>query len=235
MKSTFNVLYYLKRNAIRRDGSMPIITRITVDGIIAQFNTKLEIQPTSWSVKTGKVIGHSSDSKRHNAQLEDIKASLHGIYHELQRKDNYVTAEKVKNEFLGISEHHETLLDLFQKHNDDVLKLIGICKSPATYQKYEVTRKHLQKFLQLKYQITDISLKEIKHMFLSDFEIYLLTTAGCNANTTAKFMQFFKRIILIARNNGLISIDPFANYKIRLTKVDRGYLTQEDVEKILKK
>jgi len=235
MKSTFNVLYYLKRNAIRKDGRMPIVTRITVDGHVAQFNTKLEIQPASWSVKMGKVIGHSSDSKQHNAQLEDIKASLHGIYHELQRKDNYVTAEKVKNEFLGISEHHETLLDLFQKHNDDVLKLIGISKSPATYQKYEVTRKHLQKFLQLKYQITDISLKEIKHMFLSDFEIYLLTTARCNANTTAKFMQFFKRIILIARNNGLISIDPFANYKIRITKVDRGYLTQEDVEKILKK
>jgi len=50
MKSTFNVLYYLKRNAIRRDGSMPIATRITVDGIIAQFNTKLEIQPKNWYV-----------------------------------------------------------------------------------------------------------------------------------------------------------------------------------------
>jgi len=45
-------------------------------------------------------------------------------------------------------------------------------------------------------------------------------------------MQFFKRIILIARNNGLIAIEPFANYKIRWTKLDRGYLTQEDVEKI---
>jgi integrase len=235
MKSTFKVLFYLKRNAIRKDGRMPIVTRVTVDGIIAQFNTKLEIQPTSWSVKMGKVIGHSSENKQYNAQLEQIKASLHGIYHELQRKDNYVTAEKVKNEFLGISEHHETLLALFQKHNDDVLKLIGISKSAATYQKYEVTRKHLQKFIQLKYQITDISLKEIKNIFICDFEIYLLTTAGCNANTTAKFMQFFKRIILIARNNGLIVIDPFANYKIRLTKVDRGYLTQEDVEKILKK
>jgi len=235
MKSTFKVLFYLKRNAIRKDGRMPIVTRVTVNGIIAQFNTKLEIQPTSWSVKMGKVIGHSSENKQHNAQLEQIKASLHGIYHELQRKDNYVTAEKVKNEFLGISEHHETLLALFQKHNDDVLKLIGISKSAATYQKYEVTRKHLQKFIQLKYQITDISLKEIKNIFICDFEIYLLTTASCNANTTAKFMQFFKRIILIARNNGLIVVDPFANYKIRLTKVDRGYLTQEDVEKILKK
>ena len=235
MKSTFKVLFYLKRNAIRKDGKMPIITRITVDGIIGQFNTKLEIQPSYWSVKTGKVIGHPSDSKQHNAQLEEIKASLHSIYHELQRKDNYVTAEKVKNEFLGISENHETLLSLFQKHNEDVKKLIGISKSAGTYQKYEVTRRHLQKFMQIKYQISDISLKEIKHLFVTDFEIYLLTTAVCNTNTTAKFMQFFKRIILIARNNGLIATDPFANYKIRLINVHRGYLTQEDVEKILKK
>ena len=235
MKSTFNVLYYLKRNAIRRDGSMPIVTRITVDGIIAQFNTKLEIQPSDWSVKMNKVIGHSFDGKKLNAQLNDIKASLHVIYHELQRKDNYVTAEKVKNEFLGISENHETLLELFQRHNEDVQKLIGISKSAATYQKYEVTRKHLQKFLQLKYQLTDISLKEIKHVFLCDFEVYLMTTANCIANTAAKFMQLLKCIIIIARNNGLIVIDPFANYKIHMTKVDRGYLTQEDVEKILKK
>jgi site-specific recombinase XerD len=235
MKSTFKVLFYLKRNAIRKDGSMPIVTRVTVDGIIAQFNTKLEIQPNNWSVKMSKVIGQSSESKQYNAQLNEIKASLHAIYHELQRKDNYVTAEKVKNEFLGISENHETLLSLFQKHNNDVQKLIGVSKSAATYQKYEVTRKHLQKFIQFKYQITDISLKEIKHVFLCDFEIYLLTEAGCGVNTTAKFLQLLKRIIIIARNNGLISIDPYANYKIHIAKVDRGYLTQENVEKILKK
>jgi len=89
--------------------------------------------------------------------------------------------------------------------------------------------------MQLKYQITDISLKEIKNLFVTDFEVYLLTTAACNTNTTAKFIQFFKRIILIARNNGMIASDPFANFKIRLISVDRGYLTQEDVEKILKK
>jgi site-specific recombinase XerD len=235
MKSTFKVLFYVKRNAIRKDGKMPIVARITVDGHVAQFNTKLEIQPDNWSVKMGRAIGQSSDSKKLNALLNEINASVHKNYHELRHRDNYVTAEKVKNEFLGISDNFETLLDIFQKHNEDTLKLVGISKSAATYQKYEVTRKHLQKFLLLKYKLADISLKEIKHMFLCDFEIYLLTTAGCNANTTAKFMQFFKRIILIARNNGLITIDPFANYKIRLAKVDRGYLPQEDIEKLLKK
>jgi hypothetical protein len=48
-------------------------------------------------------------------------------------------------------------------------------------------------------------------------------------------MQFFKRIIIIAKNNGWITNDPFANYKIRLKKVDRGYLTQEEIGVIMQK
>jgi integrase len=70
-------------------------------------------------------------------------------------------------------------------------------------------------------------------MFITDFEVYLKTIGKCNSNTTAKFMQFFKRIILIARNNGIIVGDPFANYKIRLQKVDRGYLSEDEITKIL--
>lgn len=72
-------------------------------------------------------------------------------------------------------------------------------------------------------------------MFITDFELYLRTAAKCGANTTAKFMQFFKRIILIARNNGMIVGDPFANYKIRLERVDRGYLSEDELKIIMKK
>ena len=235
IKSTFKVLFYLKRNAARKNGSMPIIARITIDGKLAQFSTKIEINPDLWSVSLGRASGYCRESQQTNALMDDIKASLHRIYHEMQRRDSVVTAEKVKNEFLGITEHHDTLLDLFDKHNSDVQKLIGISKSPATYQKYQVTRKHLQTFIESKYKLTDISLKDINHMFITDFEVYLLTTGKCSQNTTAKFMQFFKRIIIVAKNNGLIVGDPFANYKIRIKKVDRGYLTEEEITKIMKK
>ena len=227
MRSTFKVLFYLKRNAMRKNGNMPIIARITVNGVITQFSTKLEIHPDKWSLKSGEVLGQTKESKLINALLNDIKASIHQIYHELQRRENVVTSEKIKIEFLGLSENYETVLNLFQKHNEDTLSLVGISKSASTYQKYEVTRKHLTSFLHYKYNLSDISLKEINHMFLCDFEVYLLSVCNCNPNTTAKFMQFFKRIILIARNNGLITVDPFANYKIRLQKVDRGLLKKK--------
>ncbi len=235
MKSTFRILFFLKRNAQRKDGTMPIIARITVNGKVAQFTTKLEIHPDDWHTPSGKAVGRTKEIQQINSILDEIKASVHRTYHELQRRDNNVTSEKIKNEFLGISENHETLLVLFKKHNEDVLSLVGISKTKATYQKYEVTRKHLESFIRSKYNLSDISLKEINNMLITDFETYLRTICSCSANTTAKFMQFFKRIIIIARNNGFIVSDPFANYKIRITKVDRGYLTEEEIEIIMQK
>ena len=233
MKSTFKVLFYLKKGSEKKNGEVMIMARITIDGKLCQFSKKQSILPENWNIAAGKAKG--KDAGRINALLEDIKASLNNIYHEQQRRDNYVTAEKVKNEFLGHSEKHETILDLFKKHNDDVKQLVGISKTIATYRKYEVTRRHLAEFIQSKYNISDIAINEITPMFITDFELYLRTTCKCSYNTTAKFMQFFKRIILIARNNGILIGDPFANYKIRLEKVDRGYLTEDEIKIILKK
>ena len=233
MKSTFKVLFYLKKGSEKKNGEVMIMARITIDGKLCQFSTKQSILPDSWNIAAGKAKG--KDAGKINALLDDIKASLNNIYHEQQRRDNYVTAEKVKNEFLGHSEKHETILTLFKKHNDDVKQLVGISKTIATYRKYEVTRRHLAEFIQSKYNVSDFAINEITPMFITDFELYLRTTCKCGFNTTAKFMQFFKRIILIARNNGILIGDPFASYKIRLEKVDRGYLSEDEIKIILKK
>jgi len=235
MKSTFSILFYLKRNGQKANGKMPIMGRITVNGMAVQFAAKVEVKPEYWNVRAGKAVGRSAEVQETNSVLESIKVTITKIYRDLQEKESSVTPERIKNIFLGIEIKHQMLLVLFKLHNEDVKKLIGISKAKATYQKYEVTRKHLTNFIKEKYNVSDISLKEINHMFISDFEVYLLTTGGCKSNTTAKFIQFFKRIIILARNNGWIQHDPFANYKIRIDKVDRGYLTQEEIENIMQK
>lgn len=235
MRSTFSVYFFAKKDKQKANGNYPIFVRITVDSVASRFNSKIDVPPTAWNAIAERAVGRSAEILKANRLLDDIKASLNTIYHDMQRRDNYVTAEKVKNEFLGHSENHDTILNLFEKHNDDVKQLVGISKTPATYQKYEVTRRHLAAFIQRKYNLSDISIKEITPMFITDFELYLRTVGKCGANTTAKFMQFFKRIIIIARNNGMIVGDPFANYKIRLERVDRGYLSEEELKIIMKK
>ena len=188
----------------------------------------MEVNPKIWDTKSGKAVGKTQEVIELNGILESIKATMTKIYRELQERERTVTPERIKNIFFGVEVKQQMLLDLFKKHNEDVEKLIGISKSKATYQKYEVTRKHLTNFIKEKYNRSDIGLKEIDYLFISDFEVYLLTICGCNPNTTAKFMQFFKRIVIIAKNNGWLITDPFSNYKIRIKKVDRGYLLQEE-------
>ena len=235
MKSTFRILFYLKRDKQKADGTVPVWCRITVDGQATRFNTKKNINPNIWDSKAAKANGKSREAMEVNALLDALKASIYKVYYDLQTRENTVNAERVKNIFLGIETKQHTLLELFKRHNEDIEKLVGISKTKATLQKYEIALKRLRDFIKIRYNASDISLKDINHMFISDFEIYLVASCNCGPNTTAKFMQRFRTIIIMAKNNGLIHRDPFSNYKIRFKKVDRGYLTQEQIEIIMQK
>ncbi len=235
MKTTFNVLFFLKRDKQKKNGNVPLMCRITVDGNETRFSMKTEINPALWDVKSGKMSGRSAKALEINALIDNTKSVLNRIYHQELERMQSVTAEKVKNIFLGINTKQQTLLQVFKKHNEDVKSLIGKTKSKGTYQKYEVTLKHVTNFIRKQHNLSDIHFSEINHMFISDFETYLMVDCQCNSNTTGKFIQFLKRIILIARNNGWMIHDPFANFKIHWSKVDRGYLTKEELELIFKK
>ena len=53
MRTTFKLLFFVKRNAAKKNGNAPIIARITIDQIVSQFNTQMEINPANWSVSAG--------------------------------------------------------------------------------------------------------------------------------------------------------------------------------------
>ena len=233
MKSTFRILFYVKRDKQKSDGTLPIMCRITIDGQPSRFNTKVSIHPNIWDAKASVATGKSNEAVEVNALLNEIKTSIHNVYHDLQTKENNVNADRVKNIFLGIEVKQQTVLELFQRHNEDVAKLVGISKSKETLQKYEVAHRRMADFIKEYYHVSDISLKEVNHMFLHNFEIYLMTSCNCKENTTAKFLQRFRTIIIMAKNNGWIHIDPFANFKIKFKKTDRGYLTQQEINIIM--
>ena|GEM_PF-1507758 len=54
MRSTFKVLFYLKRNATKKNGLASVMCRITVNGKIAQCSCKLDVEEKSWSVEFGR-------------------------------------------------------------------------------------------------------------------------------------------------------------------------------------
>lgn len=229
-KSNLNIRFYLRTNHVNRDGTCAIMVRISVNGERTAFSTKLSADPNKWDADTNHVDGKSKADKELNRTLDDMRASIRNHYYELERYDALVTAEKVRNSFLGITVRTESLMQLFKEYVDECRSLLGISRTKATVQKYDRCYRRVQEFLNAKYNLSDIPLVEIGHKFITDLECYLRTVSKCNENTTAKFLQTFKMIIIRARNNGYIKGDPFANYKIRLKRVDRGYLTEEELK-----
>lgn len=61
-KSTFKILFYLRKNQVNKDGLVSIMVRLTVNGDVAQFSSKLNINPENWDVTLGRA--KETQSKR---------------------------------------------------------------------------------------------------------------------------------------------------------------------------
>lgn len=233
MRSTFRILFYLKRNAPKSNGLVPVMCRITVNGKISQFSCKLDVDEKHWDVKTGRMTGRSVVALEANRMLDKIRVGINKAYQDICDKDNYVTAEKVRNVFLGMGMNHETLLAVFRQHNEDYAKQVGKIKSQRSYWKYCTVYNHLSEFIRQRYKVSDIALKELAPAFITDFELFLRTEKNHCTNTIWSYMMPFKRIIYMSINNGWLQRDPFYAYSITKEETKRGFLSKEEIKMLI--
>jgi hypothetical protein len=67
MRSTFKVLFFLKRDKQKANGTIPLFCRITVDGQEVRFSMKCDVNPKYWDIKTGNVIGRTTEATQINS------------------------------------------------------------------------------------------------------------------------------------------------------------------------
>ena len=53
-KSTFKILFYLRKNQVNKDGTVCIMIRLSLNGEITQFSSKLSVKPDAWDTVLGK-------------------------------------------------------------------------------------------------------------------------------------------------------------------------------------
>lgn len=75
-RSTFKVLFYLKKNAPKKNGNVPIMCRITVNGKQSTFSTKLDIPSSNWDLKYNRVLGKSRTAQKLNTKLNKIRFGI---------------------------------------------------------------------------------------------------------------------------------------------------------------
>lgn len=229
-KSTFKVLFYLKKNAPKKNGKVAIMCRITIDGKQAQFSTKQEVLPDKWDLKFGRVSGKADEALKINLKLDEVRTRLQSLYDELIKHDNFVTADKLKNTFLGFDVTEETLLSFYKKFLKDFTKMYEKgTRALSTLKSYRLVYNHLRNFISYKYKRKDITFRELTEEFINDFDYYLRINIGI----VLTYILPLKKMTSMAVDQELIYKDPFRNFHITMQETDRGYLVREEIEKLI--
>lgn len=227
---TFGVVFYLRKYKAL-NGKMPIYARITVDGKRVDLSVKQSIEEENWNRAKGTAKGSREEARSLNAFLERVKANIVSRYQELLLQRKPMTAEIIKNSFLGADKEEHTLCKVIDYHNTTM----GDSLAPGTMKNYYTTQKYVKKFLMSKFHRSDIHLSELTYKFISDFEFFLRKYKPedfhkpLGNNGLMKHMERFRKMISMAVRMEWLEKDPFAKYQQKFDKVERDFLTEEEL------
>jgi site-specific recombinase XerD len=156
------------------------------------------------------------------------------IMAELIEKNVEVNALNIKNTMLGKSKPREhTFLDIFREHNQRVAELVGKEYSPLTLKRYNTILNHSEDFIKLKYETDDLPISQITPDYVSRFDHYLRADMSCAHNTVSRYMKLVKKIVKYCMALGLVRNDPFAGIKFTYKKVDRDFLSEQELQALI--
>lgn len=235
MNKTFNLLFFIKKNKVKTNGTAPIYLRITIDGKAAEIAAKRNIEPRKWDSKSQKAVGNTQEAKTLNSYLKTLEQQVYDFHYQMLKEEDFVTANSLKSKLLGTDVTTRMLIPIFQDHNEKVEALVGQDFASGTLERYKTSLKHTQEFLNWKYKISDIDITKIDHAFIMDYDFWLRSVRKCANNTAVKYIKNFKKIIKLCMANGWLNKDPFLAYKAKLKAVERPFLSKEEIQMIYDK
>lgn len=235
-RTTFSVLFFIRRTRLNKHGEAPVEMRITINGTRIDSSLKRSVPPHYWNTAKGQAMPKTRECKELNAYMDTVKLRLMTIQREMELDGEHITPKSLLHKFLGTTQKPQyTILGVFREHNDKCAKLSGIDMSAATVERYETSYKHTAEFIKQTYHVDDMDINSVDHKFITDYEFYLKTERSCSHNTATKYLKNFKKITRIALANEYMAKDPFANIKFRLNEVDRDFLEDHELKRIIDK
>jgi site-specific recombinase XerD len=232
-RNTFSILFFMHRSKTNKDEEHPIYCRLTVQGRSREFSCQLWVKDNKWLPKAGKIAGNNEFAQTANNSLNAIRMNLLNIRTDLQSQNKPITAELVVNTHLGKSVTHYSLIQLHEYHNEHhVKKLIGKDYAEGTYTRYKTSLDHITRFVNHKYKTSDIFIHDLNNAFAAAYEFYLKTVRNCSTNTTSKYIKNLKTVLNFAVSRGYISNNPIQNYKAKLQRIEKEFLTEKEIQTI---
>ncbi|MDR1339935.1 MAG: site-specific integrase [Prevotellaceae bacterium] len=232
-RSTYSVIFYIKKGNPKKNGLCPLMGRITIDGISKAFSLHVDADPALWDAGENRMTGKSRQSLLVNKEIEKYLQKTDRYYNEILSNQGYITAELVKNTLEGRGQKEIYLLKLFKEHNEEFSLRVGVDKAKGTYVKYCRSYDRLSDFIQYKYDTKDFMLHRLTLSFIEDYDFYLRNDRNMTNNTVSDHMTHLKKIITRAMRQGTLKKNPFFGYVHQPTEMVCHYLQPDELDRIM--
>ena len=231
-RDSFNVLFFIKKTKLLKNGEASVCMRITVNGARVETNIRKSIEPVSWNQAKECARGKSRKSTELNNYIEESRIKLHRIYTQLEENGELITARILQEKFFGVDKKVEqvrTIIGTMREHNEQCRALVGKDFARITVRRYESCTRYLAELIKLKYDKEDLPITEVNGELVRAFEFYLKTEKECQQNTVIRYMKCLKKITNLALANEWIAKDPFIGIKFHEKEVIREFLTMDEL------
>lgn len=233
---SFGIHFILRMNKAK-SGSAPVYARISVNGQRIEMSLKKTVKIIDWNNSKGLARPKNDVLKNLNNYLEQVRSLLASHYQEFIVNKELVTAEAVKNKFLGIEQRENTLQSLMDYHNLHMKEILAA----GTIKNYYTTVKYLKEFILQHFKKQDLYLSELNYEFITHFEYFLRVYQpkdhhkGMENNGVMKHLERLQKMVRLGAKLGWINKNPFEFFKLRLQKVERGFLSEDELTSIERK
>ena len=230
-RETMNVLFFIKKTKLLRNGEAPICVRITVNRQSVEIRIKRSVPVDKWCQAKGCSKGKDRESKELNSFLDAVRLKILQIQRDLELEARQpISASAILERYYG--KDQKMLLEVFKEHNDKCRALVGKEYVEGTIRKFDTSLLYMGQYLRSQYGKEDIALQEIDQEFVRNFEFFLKTEKNCQNNSALKHIKNFRKVIRIAIGNEWIKRDPFYGLHFKENEVEVGFLSYEELSTI---
>lgn len=234
-QGTMNILFFVLKTKLLKNGDAPILMRITINGQYEETRIQRSVPLKLWNAAKGCSKGKDRISNELNNFIAELNARTLEKYKELMLEQALITPKLLLKRVFGKDTEMRTLLGTMQQEIDEMEKVVNIDFSPITINRYKNVLNKLKKAIPGFYEKDDITFYELSPEFIKAFDTYLKMEAGLCRNTVVRYMKCLKKITNMALAKEWMRKDPFYGYKMQQDETDPTFLTYDELQTIMNK
>lgn len=232
----FGIAFYIRQNRNKnRDYSIYCCIR-ACETAPKELCISGGINREDWDLRKGRPKQKSDHLIKLSLYLDAVKAKLFDIYLDLKMNEGELSAENIKNIYLGKGTQDYTILELIdlatRKYEKELAK--------GSLKNYGATRSYVAAFCKAKYKSGNVRLKFVTYAFIDELKTYILKNPlkpndPCTNNGCMKHMERIKKIMRWAYEMRFVDRDVFASFKIKKNRFESRRLYWEQLKTLEQK